>query len=821
MATERQSSKCFSNLSELARKATKISQKSAYLIAVVYLFFAIVCDIVFHNTGIGIIVQASYPTAVLDALCTIAALGNAILSIIIGAFSNKIYGFTVRELISNNPKSFSVPSVVISSLFAVVLGIVSLSFDLCATITALAICVVGIIAITSAQLWLLLSNTKYQKEIMDNIIKADILEPEFYYTRWFPELTSAIECNDEPSQHIYIELIRTVLDSEKGSRPMWKSIVEKNATNIFPSACMRLGFVEAYKRVICLDDWSYRGLDAYSVANSYISRLRYLSEEHIVNYRVPETIDDILERLEISQEDKAYYVYNIYHSLRDNRAIRKDVQNNLTDSIFERLCWLRNSNNGETRKRVILQIAKHDIFENEDIRDRKDVLTVLNRQLYCNNRYSHCETYISLISQLFRALYFYSTLETETLSEEYRAELAPLFQFGYSGKDRFKITLSLIIAFSSDEVVHWLANDMDLFSNHFGFFEYFPNDSSAKCSIWTPERCLIFAFEYYLIVGFRFSLFPIGEKVEDEKIDIQTRRRMCEIIVGCFEGDKKLSDRIVSEIEALQNFIGKDYSLVDSLAPPNFDYFNGKLLEINKAINGELKNHVSSDLDNLNQQLSKEFEKMESFEYDESLDFTHARKVKIPPITRRVTRDDVVWSAQDKAHIIETFLNRMVKEILPAKTLSFDQRGVDALLTELSDKQYKARNYSFVDDWAIKEPVRQSSNYSQLCQKIEEIPLIKGYGLNHHIFLLTDKIKFNAKVLSYQVESPKESQCEAYISNYKIADSKYRIDGSILDHTTALEYVKKNYIVEYTELSISINLSKEDGIVIRTTLDRI
>lgn len=233
MATERQSSKCFSNLSELAKKATKISQKSAYLIAVVYLLFAIVCDIVFHNTGIGIIAQVSYPTAVLDALCTVAALGNAILSIIIGAFSNKIYGFTVRELISNNPNSFSVPSVVISSLFAVVLGIVSLSFDLCATITALAICVVGIIAITSAQLWLLLSNTEYQKEILNNIIKADILEPEFYYARWFPELTYAIECNDEPSQHIYIGLIRTVLDSEKGSMPMRRSIVEKTLLAFF------------------------------------------------------------------------------------------------------------------------------------------------------------------------------------------------------------------------------------------------------------------------------------------------------------------------------------------------------------------------------------------------------------------------------------------------------------------------------------------------------------------------------------------------------------------------------------------------------------
>lgn len=144
---------------------------------------------------------------------------------------------------------------------------------------------------------------------------------------------------------------------------------------------MRLGFVESYKRIICLGDWSYRGLDAYSIANSYISQLRYLSEEHITGYRVPETIDDILERLEVSQEDKIYYVYNIYHSLRDNRAIRKDV------------------------------------------------LTVLNRQLYCNNRYSHCETYISLISQLFRALYFYSMLETETLSEEYRAELAPLVAY--------------------------------------------------------------------------------------------------------------------------------------------------------------------------------------------------------------------------------------------------------------------------------------------------------------------------------------------------------------------------------------------------------
>ena len=57
MAAERQSSKRFSNLSGLTEKAARISQKSAYLIVVMYLLFAIVCDIVFYNTGIGIIVS--------------------------------------------------------------------------------------------------------------------------------------------------------------------------------------------------------------------------------------------------------------------------------------------------------------------------------------------------------------------------------------------------------------------------------------------------------------------------------------------------------------------------------------------------------------------------------------------------------------------------------------------------------------------------------------------------------------------------------------------------------------------------------------------
>lgn len=171
----------------------------------IYVIMAIAIDILIRITSIPYwIVSETYIDVIFAALCTVAVLGSAIQSIIIGSFNSKIYGLTLKEILAQIPDRINIPKTVIIAFFSILAGLVFFAFDLCSATTAIAVCIIIIIANSSMQIWQLLSDDETQRSVLSEIIDSNNLSPEYYYVRWFPELKNAIENNDEVSLDTYV-----------------------------------------------------------------------------------------------------------------------------------------------------------------------------------------------------------------------------------------------------------------------------------------------------------------------------------------------------------------------------------------------------------------------------------------------------------------------------------------------------------------------------------------------------------------------------------------------------------------------------------------
>ena len=786
-----------------------------YICMIVIVLAAVVYDILIRAASIWHLrVSDTYIDSVFAALCTVAVLGSAIQSIIVGSFNSKIHGLTVKEIVAEIPNRINIARTVILSFVSIFAGLVFYTFNLCCATTAVAICLIIIIAESSLRIWKLLSNQAEQKSVLNEIIESSDYSPEFFYIRWFSDLKGALENNDEALVDENVELISKINNKETGQKNHSPSI-EKNIRDVFPLASKRIGFVDAYKKIACLGEWRNDIVDTSSIIQAYLAQIQYSNEQNIGEYRVPETIDDILERMEIPDDEKVRYGFWFYTSIKNNQIITKEIRNTIIFDIYSRLCFLRDTADGELRKTVLLHIYNRDILNNENIDERKELMLILIDCLNRNNRYSDDNCYISLIAQLFRALYFFSTYETETLNADYRDELKTLFLYGKTGKDKNKKTLAGLISENSDNIVKWLSDDCKTASYHRDrMFEYFSTDCSAKSVVWTTPRCALFAFKYYFLVGYHFRLFPLSQIVEDDSVDPNLRLSLCGSIVSCFDDEGKITKEFHVAVTKLQNFIGVDYSFENSFASANFNYFNEKLSELSKKYFTELVSDVSQDLAVLNNKVVERCASFKGLQYCDSIDLNKAHDISIKPQIRHAFKDDIAFATERIVWALENVLNRMISAILPEITISFDQNGVNALLTELEDGGYQARNCTFVDDLALKPEVKASEDYQKLVEIIKTIPFIKGSDLRQYVFIKKEQILFNAKVTSYHIEPPSDAQCEEYITSFKVADGKYRIDGAVLDYSKALDYVKNTYIVEYAEMRVEMNIDSESGFVV-------
>lgn len=783
-----------------------------YAILLVYIVLAILDDLFISPSGkVYLTVSDTYIDVVFASLCTIAVLGNAILSIVIGSFSNKIYGLTVKEILAALPQKGGIVQTVILSFCAIIAGIPAYAFGFCTTVTALAVSLTCLLALSSWRLWSLLSNDEYQDNVLKQIMISDQFSPEFYLSRWYSELEKAIQINDQSAQNQYIELIKGLCD-KVGTNIA--PALDRNARDVFPIACEHLGFVDAYQKILCLSPMGNRTPDALLIANAYCHQIMYCDEQHITSYRIPETVEDILERMGEDRFATTYFAYEYYRALKDNQILSSHAKDSIMKGLFEKLCYLRDGHKGATRENIILNIAKKDVFENEDVNDRQHLWELLLYPVFNTNRFSIDRCYVSLIAQLFRALYFYSNLETETLNQPYRTNLATLFQYGNRGKNNETITLERLVTEKSDTIIIWLADDLITCPRDQGsIFDYYAFNAVVKNAIWTQKNRAWFAFAYYLIAEYHFPVFPLLDALKSDDYDIELRTDLCRCIVNLFDCNGKLTEDFKSFVLALRKFVGTASLLPDDFIAENFRCFNEMLQALNEENNATLDSSTAANTDEFNRIMIDSCASIGGVEYCDTISLDNAPVISVTQNVHKRSDNNLISSAKAMAEPVKEMLNRLLHSTLPPVSLSFDQKGVHALHNKLKDRDYKIRNYTFVNDWGLlkQENVRESEEYLALAAEIQTIQLLRETHFYDYFFLKDEKIMFNVKALSYRPDAPTDQQCEKYLAQCKIADGKYQIDGAVYHYDNAVQYIKKFYIVEYIDLSIATNINEQSG----------
>ncbi len=761
-------------------------------------------------------VSNDYIGMIFGGLCSVATLGSALQSIIIGAHSNKILGFPVREVINFSAEKFNVRHTVCFSLLAVIIAIPALALNFCSTVTIITVIVLVHMTYSGVHIWKLLSDSNYENTVVNIEIETrGTKNPDFFFNTWFSELQDAIQKNDAPRQDTYIELIKVVVDKCDEAGVDTSNLLSKYLTTTFSTACYNLGFVPAYQKVLCLNAPRVQiKADLDTIVSKHIETIRYCPESSIQNYRIANTVDHILDSLEVENFTKKRYVLNFYDAVIENSIISEKTRYQIIDSILQKLCYLRDQNSGDMRGKILLYIAKYSIFENENDEERKKVLILVLNNLFNENRYSRENCYFSVVAQLFRGIYFYCVYETETLSPVYRENLAKLYNYGENGKNNFKVTLSTLVNQNTSVIIEWLTNDAVNHNGQLNIFEYFPANFYCKNAIWEQGTLLRFAFLVYSIFGYRFYLFPAAKIVQDEKADISLKRGICTQLVAMSNSEFKLNDDSQAALRQMQTFLGCKKIIPNQYFVENFKFFNAKLSELTTKQNEAVLEETSDNIQRLSSELETMLSSLKSFKFNSQIPLEKSQHFKIQPSLRTIKANDIKYAAREKLDELKFILNEIINDTLRPEEVDFNLSGIKKLLVLLGQDTYHFKNYVYIDDLAITKEIRNTNEYRELEEVLSAIPYNESCELNNYIFLKQKSIEFNFSIIDYHLDPPTEEQCQDYINGFKVAEGKYRIDGIIQDFAEAMKYVQKNYRSESSEICIATNITRDSGFVV-------
>lgn len=793
----------------------KINPHLIYFLPILIVIIITVClDILIKYNKIEYLhVSDEYINVVFSMLCTVASLGTAILSIIIGAYSNKIYGFTIRELINFKKSKINVKRAVCIPLITIIFAIIPFSLNFCSTITILSIYVILIIAYSHVMVWKILFDIKYQKEMIDYEIKFCTSQKfDKFIDVWFTELIEAIIKKDDSSILTYTEFIQKTLKECINNKININKALTSHLKETFNCAVEHMGFVESFNQTINLySSIQDINIDTDEIAYMYITSIQYCNPVNITAYPIPNTVEDIIENLKEDEYYKARYAYAYFGAIKNNRIISDEVRYNILNDIIEKFCYLSNTKNNKIRGKVLLAIVKNDVFLNENTKERKQIFSSLIKNLFYKNQYSKDTYYFAIIAQIFRALYFFSKYETETLRKEYREEIAGLYNYMEQGKDNFTITFQYIVNNHIDAIIYFLTNDSISSDSFQHFFDYFPPYSFCKNTIWEQKNLLQFAFYMYTIYGYHFSYFPVKELIENNSTTSNLIKiNICKYILELSDANFNLNDSAITRIKELQNFLSTRRLINKNYITDNFKYFNNMLCDLNTQHNQTMSQYSCIDLTDLKEKIASLFAASTIFKLNTSLNVENGIHVSIKPDFCSINTS-IENIAFRKKFEIESLINEIINSRLPSVKIFFNMKGVKKLLNILKNDRYKMRNYTFIDDLAIDNQIKTSDQFSELKSIISEIDYKNSDELHSYIFLKEAVIEYNFCVDYIKAEKPTLEQCTDFISNYKIAEGKFRIDEVIHDFDSAIKYVQQNYRVESSSLRIVTNLTSNSG----------
>lgn len=803
-------------LSHCIDKIKEIKSWRSLVILGLGFLLGLLLDAFVEVTGVALVyVSADYPNEAFAAACSVAVLGNAILSLLFGASDKIIRGIPFQDILHSSKFGSDQQLTIVATTWSVIFAIYAYSKGLCTTLTFLVCLDAFLILSSSIDLWKILSDNSMQMKVVNEIIADDgVARYDVYVDSWFHELNQSLDFNNEGTISEFCDLISSInAATSDGEHPI-NSAIARHIPILFESACEKIGFVDAYKLIKRINNIRPDGfIDCESTALDYIKSLKYCNTINTHNRSIPTIVEAIIEKLDTEDWEKTSFVYRYFCAVFDNAYINADAKNDLLLELLDVLTYLRDDNGAEVKKEVLLLVIKHDVILNNNKANRTILFKLMTEALLRNNRYADDQVFVGTIAEIFRAFFFYIYREVETLTKEYRDGLLELYRAEQNKKDMFSLSFTHLITENYEKVIFWLAKDAATFDRRRRlFWDYFSPVTGFKSIVWSSPEVIRFAFCFYKLIGYTHDSHPFAQIIDADKYEDHEKMAICREIINLYD-DGELNSAAMDIIHQLEELTGihGPRSNFDNL---EHDYFQDRLSEFAAKKSCDVLNQGSLTDDTMLQMVNEELEQGNVFELDAGLQLRPTTRRRIEPSLVEMNVYQAKHSAYRIAQIIKMIMNGVIERKLRKVHVDFSEQGIQTLVENLKDGDWQYRNYIHINDYAIMPAVRESDTFMKLSGIINGIHYDNSHEIRSYVFLKAPKVPYNIN-LHYHLEEPNEEKCAEFVKRHQLAEGVYQIGSNRFDYSHAIKYVRQNYKLEIVDFSVRVGINDRSGFSVR------
>ena len=799
--------------SEINRKIRQIKSWRPFIIMTVGLTLGVIIDAIVKVTGKSLIyVSEDYLNEVFGASCTVAVLGNAMLSLLFGSSEKVIRGVQFQDILHSTKFGSDQWMTIVVTTISILCAICAYTFELYSTLTII-VCMDALLILSSSlDLWKLLSSEEEQKKIINEIIyEVPPARLDVYVDNWFHELELSLNANYEAAVQEFSELIEKLTATTSDEDHPLNATIAKCLPDFFGVACEKVGFPNAYKLFKQINHIRPDGfVDCEITAIDYIKSLKYNEDINIHNRNIPVIVEEIIEKMESSSWEKVSFTYQYFCAIFDNVYFSSEIRDDLLRGIMDVLCDIRDRNEGEIKKEVILLIVKYDILLNENKDNRKHLFHMLSEYLLRKNRYTDDQSFISTTAEIFQAFFFFIYRERETLTEDYRNSLIELFHSKPSQKDSVEATFTRLVMENSEKITACLAVIAAKFDRRRRlFWDYFSPTVGFKSIVWSAPELIRFAFCFFKVIGYTHYGHPFVQILESDEYTKDEKISVCRVIANLYD-QGELNGTALDTITQIEEFTGICGHKGDYIDHQEHNYFQDMLSELTIGGNeGTEEQQVLTNLE-MQQLVHQELSKGNVFEHDPTLQLKPATRRRIEPSLVEINEHQSKQSAYRIAQLLKIIMNDVIARKLSEVSVDFGLDGVRNLISMLDDKKWQYRNYKHVNDYAIPITVRETDEFKRLCEILDEIDYDGSHEIASYVFLKNPKLQYNLDI-HYHLENPTEEKCVEFVNRHRIADGVYQIGANRFDYAHAIRYVRKKYQLEIVDLFVRVAIDRESG----------
>ena len=791
----------------------KIRSWKSVVFLVVGLFIGILMDAIVTVTGWYLIgVGEDYSNEVFGAICTVAVLGNAMLSLLFGSFDKLIRGIPIQDILDSSEFGDDQWLTIVTTTASIIVAVYAYAENLCTTLSIIVCADAFLILCSSYDLWRLLSNKKKQSDVVNEIIaRAPATKYSVYISNWFDELECALTSNNEYAVQDFFELINELTVTKLNEEHEVNEMIAQRLPKFFEQACEKIGFTDAYTLFRKVNHIRPNGfVDSETIALEYIMSLKYVNIANTHNRNLPKIIKEIIDEMDISVWEKRGFAHQYVCALFYNPYFDNETKTEIMSEIMDDLCRLNDDREDDVRKDTLLSIIRNDVLWNDNYQTNIDLFNVVTESLIIKNQHAKDMVFISTIAEVFMAFFFYVFREVETLSVDYRDHLHKVYQSRIQKKDLVTLSFNNLLYANCKEIAMYLADiavAMDWRKST--FWDYYGPTTGFKRVVWSKENAIQFAFCFYKMVEVLCDYNPFISMLMSDDYDNDIKLSICEVVTNLYD-QGHLNDQAYDIIKEIEDLTGISVSRSEFRDVSEHDYFQETLTKLLTDRNTKIDEKLIWPISEMNQRVVQKLGKNGVFEYTSLLPLKPATHRIFAPIMVAIGSNQPEQSADRIARLVKTIMNDVISRKLENVVVDFGLGGVQNLLEALNNGVWKYRNYKHINDYAIPSSVRETTLFVQLCDVLAGINYDGSHEITPYVFLKKDKLLYNLDI-HYHLENPSEEECAKFVDKHQIADGVYKIGTSRFDHAHAINHVRNNYRLEFIELFVRVDINRDSG----------